>query len=201
MVDANADRSFASDINTTGFVICKGNNENGELEVPFNSAYDYNRLALGLNHSCAIRRANQTVMCLGQNKDDSIVICSEDLMRKEDNVSFYSCDNGFEECVNIDWGDEETIEIEKKDDMLTKKVFTFDTLMEGELKTLGGVEEGYDKTVVQKADNFSSLQNFQHLSLSAHDVGDFSSTLVVMYGASTTIYGIVAGKSTQNVQC
>nr|GMC80481.1 putative serine/threonine-protein kinase-like protein CCR3 [Ipomoea batatas] len=183
MVDANADRSFASEINTIGFVICKGNNENGELEVPFNSAYDYNRLALRLNHSCAIRRANQTVMCLGQNKDDSIVICSEDLMRKEDNVSFYSCDNGFEECVNIDWEDEETIEIEKKDDMLTKKVFTFDTLMEGKLKTLGGVEEGYGKTVVQ------------NLFVSAHALGDFSSTLVIVYGASTTTYDVNADRS------
>ncbi|XP_031127728.1 uncharacterized protein LOC116029827 [Ipomoea triloba] len=71
MPDVNADRSFASEINTTGFVICKGNNENGELEVSFNSAYDYNGLALGLNHSCAIRRANQTVMCLGQNSEFS----------------------------------------------------------------------------------------------------------------------------------
>nr|GMC98336.1 putative serine/threonine-protein kinase-like protein CCR3 [Ipomoea batatas] len=67
MADINAGGSFACGINTTGFVICKGSNENGELEVPFNSAYEYSGLALGLNHSCAIRRVNQTVVCWGRN--------------------------------------------------------------------------------------------------------------------------------------
>ncbi|XP_031095498.1 putative serine/threonine-protein kinase-like protein CCR3 [Ipomoea triloba] len=67
MADINAGGSFACGINTTGFVICKGSNENGELEVPFNSAYEYSGLTLGLNHSCAIRRVNQTVVCWGRN--------------------------------------------------------------------------------------------------------------------------------------
>nr|GMC94266.1 putative serine/threonine-protein kinase-like protein CCR3 [Ipomoea batatas] len=67
MADINAGGSFACGINTTGFVICKGSNENGELEVPLNSAYEYSGLALGFNHSCAIRRVNQTVVCWGRN--------------------------------------------------------------------------------------------------------------------------------------
>ncbi|CAH9069529.1 unnamed protein product [Cuscuta europaea] len=65
MASIYAGGRFACGMNTTGFVICKGSNYNGELDVPFNSAYEYSGLSLGLNHSCAIRRANQTIVCWG----------------------------------------------------------------------------------------------------------------------------------------
>lgn len=52
-------------INTTGFVICNGDNDNGQLNVPSNIQYEYSALALGANHCCAIRRANGTVVCWG----------------------------------------------------------------------------------------------------------------------------------------
>nr|GMC80480.1 putative serine/threonine-protein kinase-like protein CCR3 [Ipomoea batatas] len=104
MTDVNADRSFASEINTTGFVICKGNNENGELEVPFNSAYDYNGLALGLNHSCAIRRANQTVMCLGQNSEFSSSVVGGDPFESIVSGSDFTCGLRTSKFLVVCWG-------------------------------------------------------------------------------------------------
>lgn len=58
-------------LNSSGFVICKGNNHSGEIEVPFNSAMEYSNLALGSNHSCAIRRSNGSVICWGRNEEFS----------------------------------------------------------------------------------------------------------------------------------
>ncbi|RAL51292.1 hypothetical protein DM860_010794 [Cuscuta australis] len=65
MASITAGGRFACGMTTAGFLICKGSNENGELNVPFNSAYAYSGLSLGLNHSCAIRRSNQTIVCWG----------------------------------------------------------------------------------------------------------------------------------------
>ncbi|XP_019192526.1 PREDICTED: putative serine/threonine-protein kinase-like protein CCR3 [Ipomoea nil] len=67
MVSINAGGSFACGLNTTGFVVCRGKNLNGELEVPLNSAYGYSGLSSGQNHSCGIRRLNHTVICWGGN--------------------------------------------------------------------------------------------------------------------------------------
>ncbi|KAL3717990.1 hypothetical protein ACJRO7_003170 [Eucalyptus globulus] len=57
--------SHVCGLNATGFVVCKGSNEAGQLDVPFNSAMEYSLLSLGANHSCAIRRLNNTVICWG----------------------------------------------------------------------------------------------------------------------------------------
>lgn len=57
--------SHVCGLNTTGFVVCRGSNEAGQLDVPFNSAMEYSLLSLGANHSCAIRRLNNTVICWG----------------------------------------------------------------------------------------------------------------------------------------
>lgn len=56
---------FACGINIARIVVCKGKNDNGQLNVPANTAYEYRGLALGANHSCAIRRLNRTVVCWG----------------------------------------------------------------------------------------------------------------------------------------
>ncbi|KAF2296222.1 hypothetical protein GH714_036908 [Hevea brasiliensis] len=47
-------------VNSTGFLVCKGDNSSGQLDVPVNSALEYYQLALGANYSCALRR-NGTV--------------------------------------------------------------------------------------------------------------------------------------------
>ncbi|GFP97645.1 putative serine/threonine-protein kinase-like protein ccr3 [Phtheirospermum japonicum] len=56
MADIHVGGRHACGINNLGFVICGGDNSNGQLNVPSNSAYEYRALSLGANHSCAIRR-------------------------------------------------------------------------------------------------------------------------------------------------
>ncbi|XAR71927.1 Non-specific serine/threonine protein kinase [Bertholletia excelsa] len=63
--------SFACGQNLAGFVVCKGRSEQGQLNVPYNSAYEYSGLALGDTHGCATRRSNSTVVCWGGPGDFS----------------------------------------------------------------------------------------------------------------------------------
>lgn len=71
MLNIFAGGRHACGLNTTGFVICRGNNESGQLNVPNNFQYQYTALALGANHSCGIRRLNRTLVCWGGNGDFS----------------------------------------------------------------------------------------------------------------------------------
>ncbi|KAL2227422.1 putative serine/threonine-protein kinase-like protein CCR3 [Sesamum indicum] len=71
MMNIQVGGGFACGMNNAGFVVCKGNNDNGQLNVPANTAYEYRGLALGANHSCAIRRLNHTVVCWGGNGEFS----------------------------------------------------------------------------------------------------------------------------------
>ncbi|KAA8539575.1 hypothetical protein F0562_026267 [Nyssa sinensis] len=57
--------SHACGLNSTGFLVCGGSNISGQLNVPSNSANEYSGIALGANHSCAIRRSNKSVVCWG----------------------------------------------------------------------------------------------------------------------------------------
>uniref|UniRef100_A0A5B7A099 non-specific serine/threonine protein kinase n=1 Tax=Davidia involucrata TaxID=16924 RepID=A0A5B7A099_DAVIN len=63
--------THACGLNSTGFVVCRGDNTSGQLDVPSNSAYEYSGLALGSNHSCATRRLNGSVVCWGGNGEFS----------------------------------------------------------------------------------------------------------------------------------
>ncbi|KAF3652152.1 putative serine/threonine-protein kinase-like protein CCR3 [Capsicum annuum] len=54
-------------MNTSGFVICRGDNGNGQLDIPSSFAYEYYGLALGEKHTCGIRKTNYTVVCSGGN--------------------------------------------------------------------------------------------------------------------------------------
>ncbi|XP_051138504.1 putative serine/threonine-protein kinase-like protein CCR3 isoform X2 [Andrographis paniculata] len=58
---------FACGINTAGFVICRGSNTTGQLNIPSNNQYEYLGLAAGADHICAIKRLNRTVVCWGGN--------------------------------------------------------------------------------------------------------------------------------------
>ncbi|KAH6777797.1 CRINKLY4 related 3 [Perilla frutescens var. frutescens] len=69
--------SHACGINNSGIVICRGNNDNGQLNIPLNTAGDYRDLALGSNHTCAIRKSNGTVICWGGNGEFSTNITDE----------------------------------------------------------------------------------------------------------------------------
>lgn len=52
-------------LNSTGFLVCKGSNSSGQLNVPVNEPYGFKKLALGLDHSCALRQSNGSVVCWG----------------------------------------------------------------------------------------------------------------------------------------
>ncbi|KAK3206539.1 hypothetical protein Dsin_020585 [Dipteronia sinensis] len=60
--------SHACGLSRTGFLVCKGNNDSGQLNVPFGSAFEFSGFALGVNFSCAIRQKNGLVTCWGGNR-------------------------------------------------------------------------------------------------------------------------------------
>ncbi|KAL8552152.1 hypothetical protein ACS0TY_001006 [Phlomoides rotata] len=88
MMNIQVGGNFACGINTSGFIECKGSNNNGQLNTPANIAYEYTDLALGSNHTCAIRRLNNTVICWGGNGEFSSNITG--------NISFESIIAGFD---------------------------------------------------------------------------------------------------------
>ncbi|XP_076912197.1 putative serine/threonine-protein kinase-like protein CCR3 [Bidens hawaiensis] len=57
--------SHVCGVNVTGYVICEGNNDYGQINVPNHIPFEFNALALGANHTCALRRLNNTVVCWG----------------------------------------------------------------------------------------------------------------------------------------
>ncbi|KAI3731144.1 hypothetical protein L1987_62327 [Smallanthus sonchifolius] len=57
--------SHVCGVNFTGFLICRGSNEYGQINVPDHSHFEFYALALGANHTCALRRLNNTVVCWG----------------------------------------------------------------------------------------------------------------------------------------
>ncbi|KAH6827294.1 CRINKLY4 related 3 [Perilla frutescens var. hirtella] len=67
MLNIQVGERFACGIDVTGFIICKGSNDSGQLNIPSETAQDYSAVALGASHGCAIRKANGTVVCWGGN--------------------------------------------------------------------------------------------------------------------------------------
>lgn len=57
--------SHACGFNSSGFVVCRGQNDSGQLDVPSHSSFEFSLLSLGASHSCAIRQVNDTVTCWG----------------------------------------------------------------------------------------------------------------------------------------
>ncbi|XP_061351752.1 putative serine/threonine-protein kinase-like protein CCR3 [Gastrolobium bilobum] len=65
MVSLVAGDSHVCGLNSTGFLVCRGSNSSGQIDVPQGGALEYSGLALGAEHSCAIRRSNGSVVCWG----------------------------------------------------------------------------------------------------------------------------------------
>ncbi|CAN4094393.1 unnamed protein product [Withania somnifera] len=65
MMNIYAGGRHACGLNSTGFLICRGDNYNGQLDVPVHVSYGYIGFALGMNHTCGIRSVNRTVVCWG----------------------------------------------------------------------------------------------------------------------------------------
>ncbi|XP_043723463.1 putative serine/threonine-protein kinase-like protein CCR3 [Telopea speciosissima] len=62
--------SHVCGLNITGFLVCKGKNDSGQLEAPENSSREFYQLALGFNHSCAAR-LDGSVVCWGRGGEFS----------------------------------------------------------------------------------------------------------------------------------
>ncbi|KAI4318189.1 hypothetical protein L6164_025988 [Bauhinia variegata] len=60
-----AGESHVCGLTTNGALICKGNNDSGQLNVIFSSTYEFSGLALGANFTCAVRPRNGMVVCWG----------------------------------------------------------------------------------------------------------------------------------------
>ncbi|KAK3441999.1 hypothetical protein EUGRSUZ_B02249 [Eucalyptus grandis] len=60
-----AGASHACGLASNGTLVCKGNNDYGQLVVPFNSAFEFSGIAAGANFSCAVRQTNGLVICWG----------------------------------------------------------------------------------------------------------------------------------------
>ncbi|WOL04625.1 serine/threonine-protein kinase-like protein CCR3 [Canna indica] len=60
-----AGESHACGIDTAGRLICGGSNNSGQLSPPSSSAFEFGSVALGSNHTCAVRKFNGVVVCWG----------------------------------------------------------------------------------------------------------------------------------------
>ncbi|KAF6153642.1 hypothetical protein GIB67_027509 [Kingdonia uniflora] len=70
MLSLVAGDSHVCGLNVTGYLVCNGRNDSGQLDVPKGSSgygFEFDGLAMGVNHSCAIRSVNGTVVCWGGN--------------------------------------------------------------------------------------------------------------------------------------
>ncbi|WJX38455.1 non-specific serine/threonine protein kinase [Trifolium repens] len=65
MLSIVAGGSHVCGLNSTGFLVCKGSNSSGQIDVPKGGAFEYGELSLGDEHGCAIRRKNGSVICWG----------------------------------------------------------------------------------------------------------------------------------------
>ncbi|KAF7830942.1 putative serine/threonine-protein kinase-like protein CCR3 [Senna tora] len=65
MLSLVAGDSHVCGLNSSGFLVCKGSNSSGQLDAPQGEPLEFSGLALGAEHSCAIRRSNGSVVCWG----------------------------------------------------------------------------------------------------------------------------------------
>ncbi|KAE9614996.1 hypothetical protein Lal_00048311 [Lupinus albus] len=65
MLSIIAGESHVCGLNSNGFLVCRGSNSFGQIDVPEGGSFEYSGLALGAEHSCAIRRLNGSVLCWG----------------------------------------------------------------------------------------------------------------------------------------
>ncbi|XP_010516188.1 PREDICTED: putative serine/threonine-protein kinase-like protein CCR3 [Camelina sativa] len=87
MMTISAGESHACGFNTTGSLICIGNNESGQLNVvTSNQPNRYSSLSLGSNFTCATRSSNNSVVCWGGG--------AERFNNVTDSISFESISSG-----------------------------------------------------------------------------------------------------------
>ncbi|KAL8093633.1 hypothetical protein AgCh_035497 [Apium graveolens] len=102
--------NFACGFNLSRGLICRGNNRNGELDVPFSGLGDeFRDVVLGRDFGCAIRRVNNTVVCWGggfregyRNVSDGVFF--ESIVAGEDFVCGLTSSNFSVICWGPGWG-------------------------------------------------------------------------------------------------
>ncbi|KAL9238687.1 hypothetical protein vseg_013077 [Gypsophila vaccaria] len=77
MTSLVAGKSHVCGITVSGILVCKGNNDAGQLNVPLTTAFYYSDLALGGTYTCALQRSNGSVICWGDAGDVSAIIDQE----------------------------------------------------------------------------------------------------------------------------
>lgn len=70
MLSLVAGESHACGLTRAGLLVCKGNNQSGQLDVPFSSPFEFSGLALGADFSCGVKRRNGLVVCWGAIRFD-----------------------------------------------------------------------------------------------------------------------------------
>ncbi|KAK1355142.1 Serine/threonine-protein kinase-like protein [Heracleum sosnowskyi] len=100
--------NFACGFNSSRVLICRGNNDNGELNIP-GSGDEFRDVVLGRDFGCAIRRVNNTVMCWGggfregyRNVSDGVFF--ESIVAGEDFVCGLTSSNFSVICWGPGWG-------------------------------------------------------------------------------------------------
>ncbi|KAG0453523.1 hypothetical protein HPP92_024827 [Vanilla planifolia] len=69
MTSIVAGDSHVCGITDSGFLVCEGSNNAGQLNVPSAEPFQISDIALGTNHSCALKQPNGTVLCWGGGGD------------------------------------------------------------------------------------------------------------------------------------
>uniref|UniRef100_A0A6N2LHZ3 non-specific serine/threonine protein kinase n=1 Tax=Salix viminalis TaxID=40686 RepID=A0A6N2LHZ3_SALVM len=66
MLNLVAGESHACGLTRGGILVCKGSNSSRQLDVPFNSAFEFSGPAAGANFTCAVKQGNGLVTCWGK---------------------------------------------------------------------------------------------------------------------------------------
>ncbi|PWA47889.1 regulator of chromosome condensation 1/beta-lactamase-inhibitor protein II [Artemisia annua] len=107
MLSIGVGGGHACGVNSTGFLICRGNNDYRQIDVPQHSAFEFHGLALGANHTCALRRRNNSVVCWGGSggevNDDIASVSFETIVAGLDFTCGLTTDNFSVVCWGVGW--------------------------------------------------------------------------------------------------
>ncbi|WCJ29173.1 CRINKLY4 related 3 [Euphorbia peplus] len=88
MLSLVAGENHACGVKNNGYLVCKGSNVSGELQVPFSSPFEYSIFTVGSNFSCAVKERNGLITCWGDadkfrvddNEAVELVVAGMDVM-------------------------------------------------------------------------------------------------------------------------
>ncbi|KAL8192898.1 hypothetical protein R6Q57_027346 [Mikania cordata] len=101
MLNVAVGGNHACGVSSTGFLICRGENDYGKIDVPDHLPFEFSALALGLNHTCASRRLNNSVVCWGKTSDYPVDVSFESIAAGSD----FTCGLTTKNLSVICWGE------------------------------------------------------------------------------------------------